>query len=109
MAKKKEKSTAKEAKAAKKAKAALKTEKKATKKAKSNKKEEDSDDDLEAILDNFRREWESAHAVTEELVEGPPSRRANATLTACPNGNHLWCIGGEWFSEDGRAVCGILF
>ncbi|KAJ8087756.1 Kelch repeat-containing protein 3 [Marasmius tenuissimus] len=103
MAKKKEKSTAKAAKAAKKAKAALKTEKKATKKAKSNNKEEDSDDDLEAILDNFRREWESAHAVTEELVEGPPSRRANATLTACPNGNHLWCIGGEWFSEDGRA------
>jgi hypothetical protein len=31
-------------------------------------------------------EWEEAHKVTEELVEGPPSRRANATLTACPNG-----------------------
>ena len=42
--------------------------------------------------------------MTEELVEGPPSRRANATLTACPNGSHLWCIGGEFFSEDGRAV-----
>jgi len=42
--------------------------------------------------------------VTEELVEGPPSRRANATLTACPSGNHLWCIGGEFFSEDGKAV-----
>lgn len=34
----------------------------------------------------MRREWEEAHKVTEELVEGPPSRRANATLTACPNG-----------------------
>ncbi|KAG8740857.1 hypothetical protein FRC12_015855 [Ceratobasidium sp. 428] len=22
---------------------------------------------------------------------------------ACPNGNHLWCIGGEYFSEDGKA------
>lgn len=37
-------------------------------------------------------------------MEGPPSRRANATLTPCPNGNHLWCIGGEYFSEDGKAV-----
>ncbi|KAJ8502566.1 hypothetical protein ONZ45_g11637 [Pleurotus djamor] len=51
----------------------------------------------------MRKEWEDAHTVTEELVEGPPSRRANATLTACPNGNHLWCIGGEFFSEDGKA------
>lgn len=52
----------------------------------------------------MRKEWEFAHTVTEELVEGPPTRRANATLTACPQGNHLWCIGGELFSEDGRAV-----
>ncbi|GBE83977.1 Kelch repeat-containing protein [Sparassis crispa] len=29
--------------------------------------------------------------------------RANATLTPCPNGNHLWCIGGEFFSDDGKA------
>lgn len=53
----------------------------------------------------MRQEWEAAHSVTEELVEGPPSRRANATLTACPTGNHLWFIGGEFFSEDGKAVC----
>lgn len=52
----------------------------------------------------MRKEWEEKHTVTEELVEGPPSRRASATLTACPNGNHLWCIGGEFFSEDGKAV-----
>lgn len=52
----------------------------------------------------MRKEWEVAHTVTEELVEGPPTRRANATLTACPQGTHLWCIGGELFSEDGRAV-----
>ncbi|KAF9449625.1 galactose oxidase [Macrolepiota fuliginosa MF-IS2] len=51
----------------------------------------------------MRKEWEEAHLVTEELVEGPPSRRANATLTPCPNGSHLWCIGGEFFSEDGKA------
>ncbi|KAI0338075.1 galactose oxidase, partial [Trametopsis cervina] len=51
----------------------------------------------------MRREWESTHKVTEELAEGPPSRRANATLTPCPSGNHLWCIGGEFFSEDKQA------
>ncbi|KAF8815210.1 hypothetical protein BYT27DRAFT_7238510 [Phlegmacium glaucopus] len=50
----------------------------------------------------MRTEWEEAHTVTEELVGGPPSRRANATLTVCPNGGHLWCIGGEFFSVDGR-------
>ncbi|KDR71068.1 hypothetical protein GALMADRAFT_144144 [Galerina marginata CBS 339.88] len=112
------------AKAAKKAKAVQKVERKETKKAVKSKttpsntnatkskgkskakKANDSDtddDDLEGILERMQKEWEVAHTVTEELVEGPPSRRANATLTACPNGNHLWCIGGEFFSEDGRA------
>ncbi|EIN11125.1 galactose oxidase [Punctularia strigosozonata HHB-11173 SS5] len=51
----------------------------------------------------MRRDWEAAHTVSEELVEGPPSRRVNATLTPCPIGPHLWCIGGEFFSEDGKA------
>ncbi|KAF8799197.1 hypothetical protein BYT27DRAFT_7236407 [Phlegmacium glaucopus] len=53
------------------------------------------DDDLEGILEKMRKEWEEAHTVTEELLEGPPT---------CPNGGHLWCIGGEFFSEDGQAV-----
>lgn len=52
----------------------------------------------------MQKEWEAAHTVTEELIEGPPSRRASATLTACPNGNHIWFIGGEFFSDDGKAV-----
>lgn len=91
------------AKAAKQAKAAKKVEKKDKKKTTKGKAEEEDDEDLESILDKMRRDWEDAHKVTEELVEGPPSRRANATLTACPNGNHLWCIGGEFFSEDGKA------
>ncbi|KAI0330708.1 galactose oxidase [Cubamyces sp. BRFM 1775] len=91
-------------KAAKKAKAAQKVEKKEKKKVSKTKDEFDDDDqDLESILDKIQREWEEAHKVTEELVEGPPSRRANATLTPCPNGNHLWCIGGEFFSDDGKA------
>ncbi|KAJ3551695.1 hypothetical protein NM688_g4559 [Phlebia brevispora] len=91
------------AKAAKKAKAVQKVEKKEKKKQGKSKDEEDDDQDLEAILEKMRRDWEDAHRVTEELVEGPPSRRANATLTPCPVGNHLWCIGGEFFSEDGKA------
>ncbi|PIL23074.1 hypothetical protein GSI_14382 [Ganoderma sinense ZZ0214-1] len=105
MAKKKGKDATKATlKAAKKAKAAQKVEKKEKKKVTKTKDEfEDDDQDLEGILDRIQREWEEAHKVTEELVEGPPSRRANATLTPCPNGNHLWCIGGEFFSDDGKA------
>ncbi|KAJ7940654.1 galactose oxidase [Mycena leptocephala] len=103
MAKKK---SANSAKAAKKAKAAQKVERTTKKKLGKQKKvvdDDDSDDDLEGILEKLRVEWEEAHKVTEELADGPPSRRANATLIACPNGNHLWCIGGEFFSEDGKA------
>ncbi|KAJ7774641.1 galactose oxidase [Mycena maculata] len=91
------------AKAAKKAKAAERTTKKKVAKSKKVEEDEDSDDDLEGILEKLRVEWEEAHKVTEELADGPPSRRANATLTVCPNGSHLWCIGGEFFSEDGKA------
>ncbi|KAG1832329.1 hypothetical protein DFJ58DRAFT_719514 [Suillus subalutaceus] len=91
------------AKAAKKQKAEAKTSKKEKKKSKKTTDAPPEDEDLEAILDKMNREWEDAHKVTEELVEGPPSRRANATLTPCPSGNHLWCIGGEFFSDDGKA------
>ncbi|KAG1871551.1 hypothetical protein F4604DRAFT_1681640 [Suillus subluteus] len=91
------------AKAAKKQKAEAKTSKKEKKKNKKTTDAPPEDEDLEAILDKMNREWEDAHKVTEELVEGPPSRRANATLTPCPSGNHLWCIGGEFFSDDGKA------
>jgi hypothetical protein len=79
------------------------------KKGRGGKDDEDSDDDLEGILEKMRKEHEAAHLVTEELVAGPPSRRANATLTPCPNGGHLWSIGGEWFSEDGKAVSSQYF
>ncbi|KAG1762617.1 galactose oxidase [Suillus placidus] len=91
------------AKAAKKQKAEAKTSKKEKKKSKKTTDAPSEDEDLEAILDKMNREWEDAHKVTEELVEGPPSRRANATLTPCPSGNYLWCIGGEFFSDDGKA------
>ncbi|KAF8555628.1 galactose oxidase [Imleria badia] len=93
------------ARAQKKAKAAEKTARKEKKKATKTQRDKDDQDDqdLEDILEKMRQEWEAAHTVTEELVEGPPSRRANATLSTCPNGNHLWCIGGEYFSDDGKA------
>ncbi|KAF5390119.1 hypothetical protein D9757_003805 [Collybiopsis confluens] len=90
-------------KAAKKAKAAAKVEKKEKKSQNKGKGKGADEEDLESILEQIQQEWEQAHSVTEELVEGPPSRRANATLTACPSGNHLWFLGGEYFSEEGRA------
>ncbi|EJD41287.1 galactose oxidase [Auricularia subglabra TFB-10046 SS5] len=92
------------AKAAKKAKAAQKVDRREGKKKGKDKDEPRADDqDLEAILDKIKREWEEAHKVSEEVAAGPPSRRANATLTACPTGNYLWMIGGEYFTEDGKA------
>lgn len=63
-------------------------------------KEKNDEDDLDAILESFQKEWEEKHAVKEELADGPPSRRANATLVACPSGSYLWCIGGEYFDGD---------
>ncbi|KAJ7063245.1 galactose oxidase [Mycena amicta] len=92
--------------AAKKAKATQKTERKVQKKAGKQKEDSDDDDDqdLEAILEKLRVEWEEAHKVTEEVADGPPSRRANCSLTPCPSGSpYLWAIGGEFFSEDGKA------
>ncbi|KAG8923409.1 hypothetical protein FRC02_011163 [Tulasnella sp. 418] len=105
MGKKKAQAAGKAAqKAAKKAKVEKKAEKKETKNVKRTKATvEEDEEDLEAILDKMAKQWEEQHKVTEETVEGPPSKRANATLTPCPNGNHLWCIGGEYFSDDGKA------
>ncbi|KAF8799592.1 hypothetical protein BYT27DRAFT_7227801 [Phlegmacium glaucopus] len=96
-------SSAAASKAAKKAKTTKNTERKETKIALKSKSTLKGSSTTDKGNDSMRKEWEEAHTVTEELVEGPPSRRANATLTACPNGGHLWCTGGEFFSEDGRA------
>ncbi|KAH8915138.1 galactose oxidase, partial [Atractiella rhizophila] len=102
MGKKDKKSVA--AKAAKKAKAASKAEKKnvkSIKKDKKGKKEEvEDEEDLIQTLEDFRRKWEEEHKMTQEIVEGPPTRRANATLTPCPLSDHLWLFGGEYFDGD---------
>ncbi|KZT19732.1 galactose oxidase [Neolentinus lepideus HHB14362 ss-1] len=105
MAKKKSSASTKTtAKVAKKAKAAQKVERKEKKKqGKSKEEAEESEEDLESILDKLQRDWEEAHKVTEEVADGPPSRRANATFVPCPSGNYLWSIGGEFFSEDNKA------
>lgn len=58
------------------------------------------EEDLDAILANFKREWEEEHAVLEEKVGMAPTRRANATLTSCPLGDDLWFFGGEYFDGD---------
>ncbi|TFK62766.1 hypothetical protein BDN72DRAFT_902959 [Pluteus cervinus] len=80
------------AKAAKNAKAVQKTEKKEKKKtSKSKDFEEDDNQNLEE-MESMRKEWEEARKGSEELVEEPPRRRADATLTPRPNGSHLRCI-----------------
>lgn len=113
-------------KAAKKAKVEKKAEKRDTKTVKKAKGEKNEEEDLDAILLEVRahrecshtfsdliccyerwqlaREWDAKHKVNDEIVSGAPSKRANATLTPCPVGSHLWFIGGEWFSDDGKAV-----
>ena len=67
------------------------------------------EEDLDALLAQYREEWEQQHATTEEHVVSIPSRRANATyvwhtclrsLTPCPLGNDLWMFGGEYFDGD---------
>lgn len=58
------------------------------------------EEDLDALLKKFNQDWIEAHAVNEETVGGPPTRRANATLTPCPLGTDLWLFGGEYFDGD---------
>lgn len=104
-----------EAKAAKKAKLASKAERKESKKAiaprdsgtaktgkgkgkaKAKPTAAEEEEDLIQTLEEYRKRWETEHKTTEETAD-IPSRRANASLTACPvNSNQLWLYGGEFF------------
>ncbi|KAK4705245.1 hypothetical protein P7C70_g960, partial [Phenoliferia sp. Uapishka_3] len=97
------KAAAKKAKAAKGEKKSLAKETKIVKKGKNKDKEDVMDeDDLIATLEQYRQQWADEHKVTEDVVDGPPSRRANATLTACPVKDHLYLFGGEYY--DGSTV-----
>ena len=92
------------AKAAKAAKQERLAERRATKQASKGRGNKGIDaianDDLDAILEQYRAEWEAEHSASAEHVGTIPSRRVNATLTACPNGNDLWLFGGEYFDGD---------
>ena len=52
----------------------------------------------------MEKAWEEAHRVTEELVEGPPSRRANATFTASPDGVSILIPQGSHGLNQGTTV-----
>ena len=72
------------------------------------------EEDLDALLEQYRAEWEEQHSTTEEQTGVTPIRRANATyvlddfvmpsltvsLTPCPLGNDLWLYGGEYFDGE---------
>ncbi|TIB85921.1 galactose oxidase [Wallemia mellicola] len=88
-------------KVAKKEKAAKSAEKQRDKKAKKTTTDGD-EEDLEAILEKYQKEMQENLSVTEEILEEPPSRRANGTLTADPSGTHLWLIGGDYY--DGHRL-----
>jgi hypothetical protein len=60
----------------------------------------EEEDDLDALLKNFREAWQAEHVTTEEKVGQAPSRRANATLTPCPHGTDLYLFGGEYFDGE---------
>ncbi|KAL8290639.1 hypothetical protein RQP46_002897 [Phenoliferia psychrophenolica] len=96
------KAAAKKAKAAKGEKKSLAKETKAVKKGKGKDEDIMGEDDLIATLEQYRQQWADEHKVTEDVVDGPPSRRANATLTACPVKDHLYLFGGEYY--DGSTV-----
>lgn len=75
---------------------------KAVKKKGKGKEDAVDEDDLIKTLEEYRERWAAEHKVTEDVVDGPPSRRANATLTPCPVKDHLYLFGGEYF--DGSTV-----
>ncbi|KAF9096930.1 hypothetical protein BGX29_008345 [Mortierella sp. GBA35] len=96
MAKKDKKKKTKEHKA----KVAEKQDRKQSKKQKKDKARnmEEQEEDIETILANFKKEQEEKVKIVEEVWSGPPSRRANATLTANPlNANELIFFGGEFY------------
>lgn len=82
-----------------------KQEKKAEKKAKTKaSKQNDAgsdveDVDLDAVLEEYRKQQEQFHKITETVVDSPPRARAASTLLASPaNSNQLLLFGGEYFN-----------
>ena len=99
----KEKSKKGDSKAAKKAEKKAKQEKKAEKKAKvKSAKVEGSDAedvDLDEVLNEYRKQQEQFHKITETVAEEPPKPRSAAAFLASPaNRNELLLFGGEYFN-----------
>jgi hypothetical protein len=79
------------------------------KKGKGKGKTIEEEEDLDALLMSFQEAWQSEHVTTEERVGQAPSRRANATLTACPHGTDLYLFGGEYFDGERATFFPDLF
>ncbi|KAM7194752.1 hypothetical protein V8F33_007130 [Rhypophila sp. PSN 637] len=97
---KKSKTDSKKAKLAeKKQKQEKKAEKKAKVKAKQNEGSDVEDVDLDAVLEEYRKQQEQFNKITETVVDSPPRARAASTLLASPsNSNQLLLFGGEYFN-----------
>ncbi|KAK3329620.1 hypothetical protein B0H66DRAFT_467616 [Apodospora peruviana] len=82
-----------------------KQEKKAEKKAKVKASKTAGDDsdaedvDMDAVLEEYRKQQEQFNKVTESVVDSPPRARAAACFLASPsNSNQLLLFGGEYFN-----------
>jgi len=80
-----------------------KQEKKAEKKAKVKSKTADGSDaedvDLDAVLEEYRKQQEQFLKITETVVDSPPRARAASCFLASPaNSNQLLLFGGEYFN-----------
>ncbi|KAF6810302.1 kelch repeats protein [Colletotrichum sojae] len=85
--------------AAKKAKQANKGEKKAKNKAAKVDGSDAEDVDLEAVLEEYKRQQEQFLKITETVCEGPPKARSASTILASPcDRNNLLLFGGEYFN-----------
>ncbi|KAG5926399.1 hypothetical protein E4U42_003346 [Claviceps africana] len=101
MAKDKKKNS--DAKKAKKAEKAAKQATKGEKKAKNMAAKIDGSDaedvDLDDVLEEYRRQQEQFHKVTETVCDAPPRPRAASTLMASPSDtNNILLFGGEYFN-----------
>lgn len=90
-------------KAAKKAEKKQKQEKKAEKKAKTKASKDAGSDvedvDLDAVLEEYKKQQEQFLKVTETVVDAPPRPRGASTFIASPShSNQLLLFGGEYFN-----------
>jgi len=92
-----------ESKAAKKAEKKQKQEKKAEKKAKTKSAKVDGSDaedvDLDAVLEEYKKQQEAFVKITETVADSPPRPRGHGCFMASPsNSNQLLLFGGEYFN-----------